>query len=226
MSQKKRPKKFKATFENGGFWEYYLDLERQFENFLEYVPYLSKNESVCSFRLVNMLLSIGGHVDSAFKEMAGYRGFSKNKKCKEIRRKVKESRKGIRLGEKPITVSIGESLSAFEELYGLSKKEVIFKRLPEREMIVPFNPHNLKTNAPKWWDIYNGIKHDFSNAFENANLYVTRNALAGAFLLNVIHRPGILRLNDHGILKWPPQPIDREFGGGVLIMLLSESPST
>jgi len=213
MSRRKHPRKFRATFENGGFWDYYKDLERQFENFLDHVPYIDRNERVCSFRLVNLLLSIGGHVDSAFKEMAGYQGFSKNKKCKEIRRKVKESRKRIRLSEKPITVSIGESLSAFEELYELSKNEVIFKRLPEREMIVPFDPHNPKTNAPRWWDIYNGIKHDFSNAFENANLLVTRNALAGAFLLNVIHKPGILRLNDHGILKWPPQPIEGEFAG-------------
>ena len=162
---------------------------------------------------MNLLLSIGGHVDSAFKKMAAYRGFSRNKKCKEIVRKVRETRKRIKKGKGPIIVKIEESLSTFEDIYKLSKREVIFKRLPKREMTVPFQPHNAKTNAPEWWDIYNGIKHDFSNAFEKANLYVTRNALAGAFLLNVIHRPGILRLNEYGILKWPPQPIEGEFAG-------------
>jgi len=32
------------NFENGIFWELYKDLERQFQDFLEYVPYLSGNE--------------------------------------------------------------------------------------------------------------------------------------------------------------------------------------
>jgi len=96
MSKKRRPKKFKATFENGGFWEYYEDLERQFEDFLQYVPYFDINERVCSFRLSNILLSIGGHVDSAFKEMAAYKKFSKNEKCKQICQKVRESKKRIK----------------------------------------------------------------------------------------------------------------------------------
>lgn len=43
------PEKFKPTFENGGFWEYYKDIEHQFENFLEYVPYLKGNKGTYSF---------------------------------------------------------------------------------------------------------------------------------------------------------------------------------
>jgi hypothetical protein len=53
---------FNPTFENRGFWEYYKDLERQFENFLNYVPYLKDNESTYSFRLANILLGIGAHI--------------------------------------------------------------------------------------------------------------------------------------------------------------------
>jgi hypothetical protein len=66
---------FTPTFENGGYWEYYRDLERQFENFLEFVPYLSGNENTYSFRLANLILAIGAHIDSAFKEMARYSEF-------------------------------------------------------------------------------------------------------------------------------------------------------
>ena len=66
---------FTPTFENGGYWEYYRDLERQFENFLEFVPYLSGNENTYSFRLANLILAIGAHIDSAFKEMARYPEF-------------------------------------------------------------------------------------------------------------------------------------------------------
>lgn len=201
MSEKRRKRRFKATFENGGFWEYYKDLEHQFEDFLQYVPYLNVNEGVCSFRLVNLLLSIGGHVDSAFKEMAFYRRFSKDAKCLEIRQKVKETKRRIKRGKGPITVTITDSLSAFEPRYKLSTKIVIFKRLPKRDEIIPFNPYNRKTNAPEWWDIYNGLKHDFSENFEKANLQITRDALAGAFLLNVIHIPAAFLLCHYDLVK-------------------------
>jgi len=52
-------KGFKPNFDNGGFWDYYKDIERQFESFLEYVPYLKDNENTYSFRLANIILAIG-----------------------------------------------------------------------------------------------------------------------------------------------------------------------
>ena len=60
------------NFQKGIFWEIYTDLEKQFQNFLEYVPYITENEKVVSFKLLNLIQSIGGHVDSTFKEMAKY----------------------------------------------------------------------------------------------------------------------------------------------------------
>lgn len=71
-------------FENGYFWQLYRDLESQFQNFLEYVPYFEGNEKVYSFRLLNLVLCIGGHVDSALKEMARYPRFAGNKECMRI----------------------------------------------------------------------------------------------------------------------------------------------
>jgi hypothetical protein len=55
-----------------------MDLERQFIDFSNYVPYLDGNESVYSFRLMNLILAIGAHVDSAFKEMFRCPDFSVN----------------------------------------------------------------------------------------------------------------------------------------------------
>jgi len=202
VSKRNGPRKFKATFENGGFWEYYKDLERQFEDFLEYVPYIDKNESVCSFRLVNLILSIGGHVDSAFKRMAFYRGFNRgHEEIKRIREKVKRSRESIKRGGPPIMVSFRENFQAFEEEYGISKEKIIFKRLPMRELVQPFKPHNPVTNAPKWWIVYNGAKHDFAESFERASLSMAKDALAGAMLLNIRHTPGVRRLFDSGLLR-------------------------
>jgi len=190
----------KDNFENGVFWELYNDLERQLQNFLEYVPYLPGNEQVRSFKLLNLILSIGGHVDSAFKEMARYPKLSK-KKCQEILKILKESEANKQKGKAPKTVPISLSLKAFGKEYRLDKEKVLLKCLHGRRMITPFQPFNLKTKAPKWWNVYNSLKHDVGLNLEEANLENTTLALAGAFLLNVRHISGALRLFDFGILK-------------------------
>ena len=176
---------FNPTFENGGFWEYYKDLERQFESFLDYVPYLKVNENTYSFRLANILLGIGGYIDSAFKEMARSNMFAGVESCKEILKRA-EDKSGI----------IVSAIRAFDEIYGISSKQVIFKCLPERIPITPF-----EGDKPEWWDFYNDIKHDITPSFSKANLKNVRDALAGAFLLNVIFEPSISRLDKHGIVK-------------------------
>ena len=176
---------FKPDFENGGFWEYYKDLERQFESFLDYVPYLKVNENTYSFRLANILLGIGGYIDSAFKEMARSKMFADIEACKEILKRA-EDKSGI----------IVSAVHAFDEIYEIRSKKVIFKCLPERIPITPF-----EGDKPEWWDFYNDIKHDITPSFSKANLKNVRDALAGAFLLNVIFEPSISRLDKHGIVK-------------------------
>jgi hypothetical protein len=189
MNEGKEPI-FAPTFENGGFWEYYKDLERQFENYLEHVPYLQGNENTYSFRLANLILAIGAYVDSAFKEIARYTEFSK--KYPQLFQQVSEG--------KP---TIGDYYPLSLE-YKLPKREVFFKCLPERQRIKPFLEFekvgkSLKT--PDWWGVYNGVKHRFKESFRQANLQNVRNALSGAFLLNAIHIPSAVRLVELGILK-------------------------
>jgi len=194
----------KDNFEKGIFWELYLDLERQFLNFLEYVPYLPGNETVYSFKLLNLILSIGGHIDSAFKEMARYPEFSNNIECQEILKILRKSEKRKEEEKSPISVPIKLPLKAFEKEYRLSERRVIFKRLPNREELVPFKIDNAKdsdTNMPEWWNIYNGLKHDVGINIVQANLQNTLNALAVAFLINVRHIPAAKRLCAYGILK-------------------------
>ena len=189
------------NFENGIFWALYKDLERQFETFLAYVPYLGQNEGVCSFKLLNLILSIGGHIDSAFKEMARHPDFADSEDCREILNIIKQSEENIKEGKSPKTVPIWLSLRAFEKEYKISKRKVKFKCLPKMEDVTPFEPHNSETKAPEWWEIYNGLKHDVSLNIRKANLRNTRDALAAAFLLNVSHKPAILRLYDYNIMR-------------------------
>lgn len=188
------------NFETGVFWEIYKDLERQFENFLEYVPYLEGNVNTYSFRLLNLILSIGGYIDSAFKDMAKYPSFSNNEACKKILEKLEESQRSIQSGKAPKPISIKLCLEAFEKEYKLSQKYVVFKRIPVVHVIIPFESWSSK-RIPEWWNTYNGLKHDVSSNIEKANLLNTVNALAGAFLLNAIHIPAAIRMYKYGIIK-------------------------
>ena len=187
MSEKDRPICFAPTFENGGYWEYYKDLERQFQDYLEQVPFLAGNEKIYSFRLANLILATGAHIDSAFKEIAKFSEFSN--KYPEILRKSKPS--------------IADYCPIALE-YKLSEKRVMFKRLPEPEIVTPFQQYakiGEKIETPNWWQVYNRIKHHFSDNFEQANLQNTRDALAGAFVLNIIHTPAYIRLIRDRIVK-------------------------
>lgn len=145
--------KFKPTFENGGFWELYKDLERQFEDFLTYVPYLQGNQKAYSFRLLNLILSVGGHIDSAFKEMARFPKFSEDEKCKEILKRASE-RSGI----------FSTAVTTFDNIYKISSRKIYFKRLPERELVIPFS------RSAKWWHFYGDLKHEISLNLEYASL--------------------------------------------------------
>ena len=187
-------KGFNPTFDNGGFWEYYRDLERQFEDFLGYVPYLDGNEKTYSFRLANLLLSIGAHIDSALKEIAKHSPFrSKYPEMLNPLGKDGESRYPTIRDYYPIS-----------EEYKLPEQVAVFKCLPSRENILPFEKYfreSGKGKLPYWWKAYNNIKHNFNENFKEAKLITVRDALAGAFLLNVIHEPSALRLFDYGLLK-------------------------
>lgn len=192
------PKGFSPTFENRGFWEYYKDLERQFEEFLVSVPYLEGNEGTYSFRLANLIVSIGAHIDSAFKEIARYPPYET--KYPLILKNAKGKPKKV--------TTIWDYFPLAEEL-NLSKQKVTFKRLPAREELQPFNQYQKTKSAagkdcitrPDWWNVYNNIKHNFKENFKEAKLISIRDALAGAFLLNVVHEPASVELFKYGLLK-------------------------
>ena len=165
MEQKER---FNPTFENGGFWEYYRDLERQFENYLYYVPYLLGNENTYSFRLANLILAIGAHIDSAFKEIAKYTVlFGKYPEILSPKTKDGKSRKPTIKDYYPIS-----------EVYKLTEESVMFKCLPYREQLVPFYQYQRKSGetTPDWWTAYNKVKHKFSEYFKEAKLKTVRDA--------------------------------------------------
>jgi hypothetical protein len=182
--------RFRPTFENGGLWDYYIDLERQFEDFLKYVPYLEGNKRTYSFRLASLILSIGAHIDSTFKEVAEYVDFSA--KYPKLVRKITKGKPTIR------------DYYPLAEFYELPEREVIFKCLQNRITLTPFKDYVKKgerVTTPYWWRVYNKVKHEFSDNFQKATLQNTKDALAAAFLIHVCHIPSAVRLCEYGILQ-------------------------
>jgi hypothetical protein len=202
-------------FTSGYFWMLYQDLERQFQDFLRFIPYLDgPNLTAYSFKLVNLILSIGGHIDSCFKEMARYPDFAENEMCKRILYKMEKSEHSLQSGKPPEPISIRLCLEAFEGEYKLSKKYVVFKRIPVVEVVIPFGSWGSK-EIPEWWKTYNDLKHDVSVNIEKATLRNARDALAGAFLLNVVHIPSASRMFKYGLIEPNPEVAENVTKGTV-----------
>lgn len=133
---------------------------------------------------------MGAHIDSALKEICKYPKFSK--KYPKIKERIEKNKATI-LDYYPIA-----------EEYCLSERKVGFKRLSKPETIMPFESYIKIENdkkTPYWWTVYNQVKHKFSDNFQKANLENVKNALAGAFLINVIHKPAIKKLVMLGVAK-------------------------
>jgi hypothetical protein len=84
---------------------------------------------------MNLILAIGAHVDSAFKEMF---------RCPDYSAKYSKILKRVNDGKATIT-----DYRELEKEYCLSKREVVFKRLPERETVLPFQQFEA-SKSPEW----------------------------------------------------------------------------
>jgi hypothetical protein len=136
------------------------------------------------------MLNIGGYVDSTFKDMAKYEYFINDENCSKI----------SKLAKKKATVPISLPLDTFENWYKLSQIKVTFLPLKNNNVIKPFTPSSPSSKSPKWWKIYNGLKHDLSTNLSDANLMNVRDALGSAFVLNAIHIPSYITLLSNRII--------------------------
>lgn len=182
-----------SAFKTGLMWSVYSDMEKEFMEFLDYVP-PQDHEKVYSYKLIRLMLQVGGYVDTTFKEMALYPKFDGDEKCEVIRDKVNK--------EKIVTIKLFRE--AFEPIYKLSRQGFLVKS-PKHfalafERIAPFSEFG-EGKSPKWWNAYNGVKHNWLKNLKKANMGNTLKALGGAFLLNAVHEPSLLELAKRGIAE-------------------------
>ena len=181
----------KDAFEKGLYRAFYQYLEDDLIEYMRKVPFIDEHKHVHAPALLAQLLLNCSYIDTAFKDMARYTGFSNEQACIRI---IKARRK----------YNIEYAHDAYEPIYKLSAKKVIAKLdwCGDRE-IIPFQGFDkTQSFVPKWWTSYNKSKHNWTKAFGEANLNNALTSLAGAFLLNAIHFTSIKMLHSIGCYEF------------------------
>ncbi|RZS94080.1 hypothetical protein [Cuneatibacter caecimuris] len=143
-------------------WPYYLRLEREFIETLNYVEFSEDNFLTYSIEYEKQLLSICSEIDMLCKEL-----------CKEI-----DADKELR--------HIYQYAEILCDYQNISEIKIIFEI--NQKKYIPFDGWTV-SDSPKWWKAYNKVKHDRlkNNNFKSGNLENVFMALAGLYLLNRIY---------------------------------------
>jgi len=161
-------------FRRGIAWYKYSSLERDFINLTSYIPFEEQYDEIWSENFGELLVRIGGSVDSFFRSMLKSRTFDN---CPEI----------VALRNKR-HLDIIDFHDAFEPIFRLSSAEVeIAYGLTYYAKRCPFEEF-ARGEVPHWWNSYNHVKHEWFDCLKEATLKNTVEALAGLFVLNVLHK--------------------------------------
>lgn len=150
-------------------WYFYLELEEEFLEIEKIIPYDDINKDTFSYKYMALLQSICSEIEAVFKKFIEL----KNNALKK---------KDIRDYEK------------FIELYYPEFKNseiTCYRHRFNNKKLKPYQYWNSSV-SPKWWQVYNKIKHDRVKIKEEENewyLYANQKnvlkALGGLFILNM-----------------------------------------
>lgn len=174
------------TFEKT-FWNYYLELEREFLEIERLIPFDETNYNTFSYKYMDLLWEICSEIDVLFKEYMT----------------IKEYTPELDENGNPL-FNIKQYEKFVEKLLPTFKNQKIICYNPKfyRKEIYPY--YSWTTNdSPKWWRVYNKIKHDKEQelygkkAYKCANQICLLNALGALFQLNLfiyetIQRRGLI----------------------------------
>lgn len=181
-------------FERGKVWFIYNKLEKEFIDTTAYVALEIVHKEVWSEKYGELLIKIGGAVGSFFDLMIDSKSLDNEQKVIELRAKIQAER------QKPIAKqkeskkkfewnpTMADYRRAFSQIFQLSTVEVEASYgLTNYGKLRPFR--GFRTRPPVWWDSYNKVKHQFFEQIEQkATLENVLGALAGLFVLNILHK--------------------------------------
>ncbi|MDQ1280053.1 MAG: hypothetical protein QG670_1315 [Thermoproteota archaeon] len=178
-----------SVFEKGTCWTLFEDMEHELIHFFEYSPYTDDNSNVVSPKLLALIMQVCEYIEATFREMTKFEGF---KNIREFKKMQSFEIKGYK------KYNLKLAKEAFESIYHLSsngKGEIIAKLEIGEKYLVPFSSlAQDKDMKPDWWQAPSNKTKNWLKSLEKANADNALQALAGAFLLNVVHYPSIKRL--------------------------------
>jgi hypothetical protein len=166
-------------------WEMYQSLEKEFLNYLEYVPFSIQHYEVWSYPLVNLFNNIGSSVDSFFLNAIYCESLNDIPRIEEIRTDNHQH-------------NMKTYRDIFETRYKLSNVQIF--ELRNFSSIYPFKNWS-EGSSPDWWSKYTDIKHNRYQNKKRATLKVTIDALAGLFSLFITHKETLSSLIDYNFMQ-------------------------
>jgi len=156
------------------FWNYYLELERQYLEIELIIPFDEINYSTFSYKYRDLLWTICSEIDVLFREYMKIEGFTPD------------------LDDEGNPIYNINQYNKFvnSKIQNFKTQEITcYNPKFNKKKIHPYK--NWENEPPKWWQIYNKIKHNpekikyGKKAYKCANQICTLNALGGLFQLNL-----------------------------------------
>ena len=165
-------------------WDKYSTLEKRFLEFIKFVTIVHEHDEVWSLYLADLLVNIGSSLDSYFRMALLSKSLDDFSGINQIRKNAENA-------------DIKTYKQVFESFYKLSERKVFV--IPAKRSIQPFQgwANNV---SPKWWQVYNDVKHDLFKNKKKATFKNTLEALSGLFLFSVFHRDWRKYLVDIGVI--------------------------
>jgi hypothetical protein len=182
-----------AYFTEGRAWADFESLETQMDELELYVTIEPHNARTYSRKISLMLFQAASQVETFFKQALLDNSLDQSTQIDLA--KLAECRTKL---QNDAQIKISEFRDVFDPLYQLSRWHVnIGRPFLQYGEIQPFLSFSRK-QSPSWWRAYNKVKHDMFNNRIEGKLENLLQAMAGLFLLNVLHRPNqpVLILKD------------------------------
>jgi hypothetical protein len=148
-----------AKFDNS-YWYYFLNLEKNFKEALNYVHLCEDNLKTFSFEFAKQLVNISTEFEII---------------CKLICKEINGSEQGNIKGYKETI------LKKFPKIWSTPVSIDFAYRME----IIPFKEWENENGKLVWWDAYNNIKHEKHKYFYQASLNNTLYALVSLLILEV-----------------------------------------
>lgn len=158
-------------------WNYFLAIERDFENLSRYIEFTESNNSTFSIELARIIMVATQEVDVILKKLC-------------ILIEPNSTPESVNHYKEIISRNIPEFNNEVVQIqrFGMTSK--------------PWSNWNNLNEHPLWWTANNKIKHQRTEHFEKANLKNAFNAVGGLLITTLYYYKFVIENEDNKQLSW------------------------